>query len=99
MNEPLFIAYYVEISSFDMFDFGFSIFYFELFGVFGMIFSGWISDKIFKGNRLFYIFICTIFLVMLSIIFWIIPVGYQKTDYIVVSLFGFFINEGKRRDP
>ncbi|HIH2763116.1 MAG TPA: MFS transporter [Candidatus Azoamicus sp.] len=85
------VLFLVNQKKYDLVSAGISIFYFELFGILGMIFSGWITDKFLFGHRIFYIFISANFLIVFSLIFWNIPAGYQKIDYIIVGIIGFFI--------
>lgn len=85
------VLFLVNQKKYDLVSAGISIFYFELFGILGMIFSGWVTDKFLFGNRVFYIFISANFLIVFSLVFWVIPVGYQKIDYIIIGVIGFFI--------
>jgi len=85
------VLFLVNQKKYNLVSAGISIFYFELCGMLGMVFSGWVTDKYLFGNRIFYIFISSIFLILFSLVFWIIPVGYQKFDYIIIGIIGFFI--------
>lgn len=85
------VLFLVNQKKYDLVSAGISIFYFEIFGIFGMIFSGWITDKFLFNNRIFYIFISTIFLMFFSFTFWLIPVGYKIFDYFILGVIGFFI--------
>jgi len=84
------ILYLVNQKGYNLFSAGLSIFYFEIGGILGMIVSGWITDKIFNGKRIFFIFICNLGLITMSIILWNIPVGYKNIDYFIITFLGFF---------
>lgn len=85
------VLFLVSQKKYDLVSAGASIFIFEMCGIFGMVFSGLITDKFLSGNRVFYIFISSIFLIVVSIIFSSIPIGYQKFDYVIIGILGFFI--------
>jgi len=82
------ILYLVNQKGYNLFSAGLSIFYFEIGGIVGMIIAGWITDKIFKGKRILFIFLCTIGLIITSIILWNTPVGHKNIDYLTISLLG-----------
>lgn len=70
---------------------GTTIFFFEIGGLIGMILSGWITDKIFKGERIMFTTICSIILTISIIIFWHSPINNKSIDYIIMSIIGFLI--------
>jgi len=84
------ILYLINQKDYTLFSAGLSIFYFEIGGLIGIIISGWTTDKIFNGKRMPFIFLCANGLIVISILFWNIPVGYQNLDYFVIGLLGFF---------
>ncbi|HIH2762489.1 MAG TPA: MFS transporter [Candidatus Azoamicus sp. MARI] len=85
------VLFLVNQKKYNLVSAGISIFYFELLGMLGMVFSGWVTDKFLFGNRIFYIFISAIFLIFFSLVFWVVPVGYQNFDYLIIGAIGFFI--------
>ena len=54
-----------------------------------MIISGWITDKLFNGKRIMFIFLCNLGLISMSIMLWNIPIGYKNIDYVVIMFLGF----------
>lgn len=65
---------------------GFSLF--ELAGIFGTLACGWISDKIFRGNRTWTGIAFMAGVAVFVIAYWLAPVG---TPYWVMMMFLFFI--------
>lgn len=64
---------------------------FEISGIVGALFAGWLSDKIFKGRRgpvnVIFMLITTIFM----IVFWLIPGGHPYLDAALLFAVGFVI--------
>jgi phosphoglycerate transporter family protein len=64
---------------------------FELAGMFGMLTSGWITDRFFggRGSRtcLFYMILCTLALLA----FWLIPMQSGATSVALLCIAGFFV--------
>jgi sugar phosphate permease len=64
---------------------------FELFGMFGMLTSGWITDRYFGGRGartcLFYMICCTLALIA----FWLIPNQSAVTSISLLCIAGFFV--------
>ena len=85
------ILYFINQRGYSFFSAELVISYFEIGGIFGMIISGYITDILFNGKRIFFIFICLFFLLIFSIILYNIPTGYKKFDYFLVFLIGFFV--------
>ncbi len=85
------IIYLINQKGYELLAAGSGIFFFELGGFAGILLSGLITDKIFKGNRIKLIIISYIIIIISSFIFWNIPIGYKKLDYLVITIIGFFI--------
>lgn len=85
------IIYMINQKGYELLIAGNSIFFFEIGGFAGILMSGLITDNIFKGNRIKFIIISYMFIVIFAFIFWNIPIGYKKFDYIVITIIGFFI--------
>ena len=83
------ILYLVNQKGYNLFSAGLSIFYFEIGGIAGMILAGWITDKLFEGKRVFFIFLCNFGLITISIVLWNTPIGYRNIDYIIIAFLGF----------
>ena len=83
------ILYLVNQKGYNLFLAGVSVFYFEIGGIIGIIIAGWITDKILKGNRMLFIFICSNGLVTIFTIFFNIPIGHKLIDYLIISILGF----------
>lgn len=64
---------------------------FEISGIVGALFAGWLSDKVFKGRRgpvnAIFMGITTI----LMVVFWLIPNGHPYLDAITLFTIGFVI--------
>lgn len=65
---------------------GFSLF--ELAGIFGTLACGWISDKVFKGNRTLTGVTFLAGVALFTILYWLAPVG---TPYALLMTYLFFI--------
>ncbi|MGL5407080.1 MAG: MFS transporter [Propionibacteriaceae bacterium] len=65
---------------------GFSLF--ELAGIFGTLACGWISDKVFKGNRTRTGVTFLVGVAIFTILYWLAPVG---TPYALLMVYLFFI--------
>ncbi|MDR2372018.1 MAG: MFS transporter [Puniceicoccales bacterium] len=64
---------------------------FELTGAFGGVLAGWISDRIFKGQRNRTSFYFMILLITLLFLFWRISSSSQIVNTVFLFLMGFFI--------
>lgn len=85
------ILYLINQKGYNLLSAGFSIFYFEIGGIIGMITAGWITDKIFNGERIIFIIICIKLLIIFYIILLNVPIGYKFLDNILISILGFLI--------
>lgn len=83
------ILYLVNQKGYNLFSAGLSIFYFEIGGIIGMITAGIVTDKLFHGKRILFIFICATGLITISIILWNTPIGHKNIDYIIIGILGF----------
>lgn len=84
------VLYMINQKEHNLFSASMSVFYFEMGGFCGIIFSGWITDKIIK-NRVIFLFLCVIFLFVSSIIFYNIPLGFIQLEYISIFVLGIFL--------
>ena len=64
---------------------------YEVAGLLGGFAAGWLSDKVFKGQRGPVGAVCMICLAITLIIFWQMPSGYDRFGAIALSLVGFFV--------
>ncbi|EAZ5467666.1 MFS transporter [Salmonella enterica] len=81
----------IENRGYDLLKANATVMMFEVGGFFGAIFAGWMSDKIFKGNRTTVSVIYTIGIIASTLMLWLLPV---YNPVILSSLFfttGFFI--------
>ncbi|TZF84901.1 MFS transporter [Pedobacter sp. BS3] len=60
-------------------------------GIFGNIFSGWVSDKFFNSSRNIPAFIFGVLNTLSIALFLLIPIGYEWVEYIAMVVFGFSI--------
>ncbi len=84
--------YLINQKGYDLLSAGISIFWFETGGSIGMLIIGFINYKIIKNTKM--IIIMTfyfILLVILSIILWCVPVGYNIIEYTLIGFMGFLI--------
>lgn len=84
------ILYMINQKEHTLFSAGLIVFCLEIGGIFGIIFAGWITDRIIK-NRLLFLFLSIIGLFFISFIFYNIPVGYKKIEYFIIFFLGFFL--------
>lgn len=83
------ILYLVNQKGYTLLSAGVSIFYFEVGGIIGMTFAGWVTDTIFKGKRILFIFLCANGLIVASLMLFFTPIGHKTIDYLIISLLGF----------
>lgn len=84
------VLYMINQKEYNLFSAGVIIFYFEMGGIFGIIFSGWITDKVIK-NRVIFLFLCVICLLIISVIFYNIPLGFVQLEYVSIFFLGIFL--------
>jgi OPA family sugar phosphate sensor protein UhpC-like MFS transporter len=70
---------------------GAAILWFEVGGFIGVLCGGWISDKIFKGNRLPYCLFCFFSIVIATSAIWYNPINIPGVDFFYMALLGFFV--------
>ena len=70
---------------------GTSIVWFELGGLLGMLFAGWIADRMFVGRRGSLIMSFAVCLTCVLWFFWQINSGIKLVDFLLIGLIGFFV--------
>jgi OPA family sugar phosphate sensor protein UhpC-like MFS transporter len=70
---------------------GTSIVWFELGGLLGMLFTGWVTDRIFSGKRIQCIMIFGLCLAVNLWLFWQYSFHNQLVDFIMLGSMGFFV--------
>jgi len=63
----------------------------EIGGLAGSLFSGWASDKIFRGYRIPVICSFLVGIAASVFAFWAVPAGHRWLDFLAVSMIGFFL--------
>ncbi|HFL8819357.1 MAG TPA: MFS transporter [Candidatus Azoamicus sp. OHIO2] len=84
------VLYMINQKEHNLFSASIAIFYFEVGGICGIVVSGWMTDKLIK-NRMVFLLISVIFLFLISIAFYVIPVGFKKVEYAGLFVLGFFL--------
>lgn len=85
------VEFLVRTRGYDLVSAGTSIVWFELGGLFGMLFTGWVTDKIFVGKRIPCIMIFSVCLGLSLWIFWQINYHNHLINFILIGLMGFFV--------
>lgn len=84
-------TYLKEVKDFAMDKSSWAYFFYEYAGIPGTLLCGWMSDKVFKGNRgatgVFFMVLVTI----ATIVFWKNPAGNPTVDMICMTTIGFLI--------
>lgn len=84
-------AYLSEVKGHGIDTSSWAYFLYEYAGIPGTLFCGWVSDKIFKGNRgatgVFFMLLVTIAV----IVFWLTPPGSEQLDMFCMIFIGFLI--------
>jgi OPA family glycerol-3-phosphate transporter-like MFS transporter len=84
-------TYLREVKSFTLDTSSFAYFFYEYAGIPGTLLCGWMSDKVFRGNRgatgVFFMTLVTI----ATVIFWLNPAGNPTLDMICMTTVGFLI--------
>jgi|SaaInlStandDraft_5_1057022.scaffolds.fasta_scaffold03810_6 MFS transporter, OPA family, sugar phosphate sensor protein UhpC len=70
---------------------GSAILWFEVGGFIGVLSGGWVSDRIFKGNRLPYCFFCFLSIILGVSALWYNPFSMPGIDFIYMTLLGFLV--------
>ncbi len=82
------ILYLINQKEYTLLSAGICVFNFEIGGMLGIILTGWLSCK-FVNNRIVFLLIYIKLLLIISIIFYTIPIGYNKIDCIIIFALGF----------
>lgn len=84
-------TYLQEVKNFSINKSSFAYFFYEYAGIPGTLLCGWMSDKVFKGNRgatgVFFMILVTI----ATIVYWQNPAGNPTIDMICMIVIGFLI--------
>lgn len=84
-------AYLSEVKMHSIDTSSWSYFLYEYAGIPGTLFCGWVSDKIFKGNRgLTGVFFMTL-VTIATIVYWLTPPGSANIDMFCMIIIGFLI--------
>ncbi|MBU0505445.1 MAG: MFS transporter [bacterium] len=84
-------TYLVEAKGSSLAGAGFKVAGFEIAGILGAIFAGWLSDKIFKGRRGPANVLFMIALIFFLVYFWKIPAGHAWLDAAALVAVGFLV--------
>lgn len=68
-----------------------AILWFEVGGFVGVLFGGYVSDKVFKGNRLPYCLLCFFGILISAGAIWYSPIPIRGIDFAYMALLGFFV--------
>jgi MFS transporter, OPA family, sugar phosphate sensor protein UhpC len=85
------VPFLVSVRGYNLLIAGTSIFWFEIGGLLGMLFSGWMTDRVFVGKRTSFIMVCSICLACCLWIFWQVNNSGRLVDFLLISLIGFFV--------
>ena len=85
------ILYFVEEKQYSITVASYAILFFEVGGFVGVLTGGFLSDKIFKGNRLPYCLFCFLITAIFIITVWHNPINIYGIDFIYMAILGFFI--------
>lgn len=85
------VPFLVGVRGYDLITAGSSVVWFEIGGLFGMLFAGWVTDKIFVGKRLPCIMISSICLAFSLWLFWQFDWNNHLIDFILIGFIGFFV--------
>ncbi|EMA3639538.1 glycerol-3-phosphate transporter [Providencia stuartii] len=84
-------SYLQEAKHFNIKEFSWAYFLYEYAGIPGTLLCGWMSDKVFRGNRgatgVFFMLLVTI----ATIVFWLNPAGNPNVDMTCMIIIGFLI--------
>ncbi|EPU9587854.1 glycerol-3-phosphate transporter [Providencia stuartii] len=84
-------SYLQEAKHFNIKEFSWAYFLYEYAGIPGTLLCGWMSDKVFRGNRgatgVFFMLLVTI----ATIVFWLNPAGNPNVDMACMIIIGFLI--------
>ena len=83
--------YLHKIRNYPMIDTAGVIAWFEGGGFFGTIAAGWISDSIFNGKRIPYMLFCSVGLLVVIPVFWLLERQLMIVDCVLMAIIGFLI--------
>lgn len=81
----------IEAKGYQVLQANFSVFWFEVGGIVGMLIAGYGSDALFKGRRTPVIILYALGLLAAIPAFWFTPAGFVKLDYLLMAVIGFLI--------
>lgn len=84
-------TYLSEVKSFTLDKSSWTYFLYEYAGIPGTLLCGWMSDKVFKGNRGLTGVIFMTLVTIATIVYWLNPVGNPGIDMICMIVIGFLI--------
>jgi phosphoglycerate transporter family protein len=84
------VVYLNEQKGFNILDANVGIAWFEIGGLVGMLASGLITDKLFRGHRIPYLGICVIGMILSVFMFWKLSTSIW-VDYLVMASIGFWV--------
>ena len=84
-------AYLSEVKGHGLDTSSWAYFFYEYAGIPGTLFCGWMSDKVFRGNRgatgVFFMTLVTI----ATVVYWVTPGGHEQIDMLCMIVIGFLI--------
>lgn len=83
--------FFIEEKGYSPVSSGTAILWFEVGGFIGVLSGGWVSDKIFKGNRLPYCLFCFLGIIGAVSAIWYSPISIKGIDFLYMSILGFFV--------
>ncbi|MFT3958683.1 MAG: 4,5-DOPA dioxygenase extradiol [Desulfovibrio sp.] len=84
-------TYLKEVKAFSLSKSSWAYFLYEFSGIPGTLLCGWVSDKIFKGNRATTGIVFMILVTIATVIYWKNPAGNPTVDMITLIAIGFLI--------
>ncbi len=85
------VPFLVGVRGYSLVTAGASIVWFEMGGLIGMLFAGWVTDKVFVGKRVSCIMIFSICLALSLWLFWQFTWNNHLMDFVLIGLIGFFV--------
>jgi len=84
-------TYLREVKAFTMDKSSWTYFFYEYAGIPGTLLCGWMSDKIFRGNRGATGVLFMALVTIATVIYWLNPAGHPNVDMICMIVIGFLI--------
>lgn len=85
------VPFLVQTKGYNLLSANASIIWFELGGLLGMLFAGWITDKIFVGKRISYIMLSSVLLGLSLWLFWRLQFNNNLIDFSLIGVIGFLV--------